>query len=299
MAALTAIPDPTLIRLPDGRDLETWVVGPDDGETLIFIHGSPGAGMPDPADVAEAIERGLRWISWSRPGYGASTPLPDRSVAHIAADAAAVLDHLGIDRAHVVGHSGGGPHAIACAALLPPRVAGAATIGGVAPYGAAGLDWFAGMGPENVHEFGETLKGREAETAAVERMGPAWRVVTGADIIAAFGGLIDVVDAGSLTSAYGEFLAAECRHALSQSYEGWIDDDLAFAKPWGVDLAAVQPPVHIWQGAHDRMVPFGHGQWLAAHVSSACPHLFAEHGHLSLVVDSFGAILDELVAPAR
>jgi pimeloyl-ACP methyl ester carboxylesterase len=290
--------DPILIRLPDGRDLETWALGPADARPLIFIHGSPGAGLPDPAAVEVALERGWRWVSWSRPGYATSTPQPGRIVASLAADAGAVLDHLGIDRASVVGHSGGGPHAIACAGLLPDRIEAAATIGGVAPYPAEGLDWLAGMGPENVEEFNETLKGPDAERAMVERIGEPFRTVTGADIIAAFGGLIDEVDAGALTSAYGEFVAAEFRHALSHGYEGWIEDDLAFVQPWGVDLATIERPVHIWQGAHDRMVPFAHGQWLAGHVASACPHLYDEHGHLSLAVDSFGAILDELRQPA-
>ena len=289
--------DPFLIPVAGGRVLETWTVGPEDGRALIFIHGTPGAGLPDPEGAKVAVARGWRWISWSRPGYGQSTPQADRRVASIAADAAAVLDHLGVEHAYVVGHSGGGPHAIACAALLPDRILGAATIGGVAPYPADGLDWFAGMGPENIEEFGETLKGREAETAMAERVGPGWRNVTGTDIIAAFGGLIDEVDAGSLTSAYGEFVAAEIRHALSRGFEGWIDDDLLFVEPWGFDLGAIERPVHIWQGAHDRMVPYGHGQWLAAHVGSACPHLYAEHGHLSLAVDSFGEILDELATP--
>jgi len=287
---------PTLIPTPDGRVVETWVEGPADGRALIFIHGTPGAGLPDPAGVRVAADRGWRWISWSRPGYAASTRQQGRSVADIAADAAAVLDHLGIDEAYVVGHSGGGPHAIACAALLPDRILGAATIGGVAPYPADGLDWLAGMGPENVAEFNETLKGPEAERAMVERIGEPFRTVTAADIIEAFGGLIDHVDAGALTDEYGDFVAAEFRHALSRGYDGWIDDDLVFVKPWGFDLDAITVPVHIWQGAHDKMVPFAHGQWLAAHVGSACPHLFDEHGHLSLAVDSFGAILDELDA---
>ena len=289
--------EPRVLTMPDGRQLETWDVGPRDGRALIFIHGTPAAGLPDPAGVEVAAARGWRWISWSRPGYAASTPQPNRRVASIAKDAESVLDQLGIERAYAVGHSGGGPHAIALAALLPDRIDGVATIGGVAPYPAEGLDWLAGMGPENVEEFQATLEGPEAERAMVERAGEPFRNVTGADIIEAFGGLIDEVDAGSLTTSYGEFVAAEIRHGLSAGYEGWIADDLQFVQPWGFDLGAIERPVHIWQGAHDRMVPYAHGQWLAAHVASACPHLYPEHGHLSLAVESFGAILDELVAP--
>src|SRR3954470_43231 len=285
--------DPSLIPLPDGRLLETWVSGPPAGPALVFHHGSPGAGLPDPQAVAEAEERGLRWVSWSRPGYGASTPQPGRRVADVAKDAAAILDHLGVEAAYAVGHSGGGPHALACAALRPDRTIAVATIGGVAPYGADGLDFLAGMAPENVTEFNVALEGRDALTTFVEREDAAFRTVTGADIVAALGGLVDEVDAGALTDAYGAFLASEFRHGLSRGFEGWLEDDLLFVEPWGFDLATISPTVHIWQGAHDRMVPFAHGEWLAAHVGSACPHLLPEHGHLSLAVSSFGTILDE------
>jgi pimeloyl-ACP methyl ester carboxylesterase len=94
-------------------------------------------------------------------------------------------------------------------------------------------------------------------------------------------------------------MAATMREALRESYWGWFDDDMAFARPWGFDPAGISAPVHIWQGRHDRMVPYAHGEWLAAHVGGAVPHLFEDHGHLTLVVDSMGAILDALLAPDR
>jgi pimeloyl-ACP methyl ester carboxylesterase len=104
------------------------------------------------------------------------------------------------------------------------------------------------------------------------------------------------VDRASLNGEFAEWMAASMRDALRDGYWGWFDDDMAFIKPWGFDLDSLRVPVHVWQGAHDRMVPFAHGEWLAAHIPTARPHLLPEHGHLTLAVDSLPWILDELLA---
>jgi len=288
-----------LSSLPDGRRLDLFVEGAASGTPLLFHHGSPSSGLPDPAFVAALTERDLRYVSWSRPGYGESSRRAGRSVADVVGDAAAVLDHIGADRAYTLGWSGGGPHAMATAAGLPDRILGATTIGGVAPYPAEGIDWFEGMGPENIEEFGASLEGPEALIAFKERAWPVWRVVTGEEVAEALGGLIDDVDRGALTGELAEAVAAGTREGLRNNYWGWFDDDMAFNRDWGFDIGSIRVPVHIWQGAHDRMVPFVHGEWLAAHVSSACPHLLADHGHLSLVVDTMGPILDEMLTADR
>lgn len=283
------------ITVPDGRLLDLFVEGPEDGIPLIFHHGSPSSGLPDPVFVAALAERGLRYVAWSRPGYGNSTRRPGRSIADVIDDAAAVLHHIGGDRAYTLGWSGGGPHAIATAAGLSDQVIGAATVGGLAPYPADGIDWFEGMGPENIEEFGASLEGPEALIAFKEREWPVWKGVTGDDIGEAFGGLIDDVDRGSLTGEFAESVAASIREGLRPGYWGWFDDDMSFNRDWGFDIGSIRVPVHIWQGAHDRMVPFAHGEWLTGHVGGACPHLHSEHGHLSLVVDTLGPILDEMI----
>jgi pimeloyl-ACP methyl ester carboxylesterase len=246
---------------------------------------------------AALAKRRVRTIAWSRPGYGGSTRLPGRSVADVAADTAAVLDALGIEQAFVAGWSGGGPHALACAALFGDRVRATAVIAGVAPYPAEGLDWSAGMGAENIEEFGAAVEGPEALIGFKERAWPVYRAVTGAEVAAAFGDLIDDVDRGSLTSVFAEDVARSFRDGLRNGYWGWFDDDLAFVNPWGFDLAAITGPVHVWQGEHDRMVPFAHGQWLTARIPGAVPHLHPDQGHLSLVVGSFDRILGELFGP--
>jgi pimeloyl-ACP methyl ester carboxylesterase len=241
----------------------------------------------------------LRYVAYSRPGYGSSTRRPGRSIGDGADDAAIVLDHVGAGTAVTAGWSGGGPHALASAALLPDRIRAAATIAGVAPYPADGIDFLEGMGKENIEEFNAALEGPEALIPFKERARAMWSGVTAEDVAESFGDLVDDVDRGALTGDFAAWMAAVFRAALRESYWGWFDDDMAVIRPWGFDLGAIRVPVHIWQGRHDRMVPFAHGPWLASHVPGAVPHLFEDEGHLSLGVTRFGDILDELVASGR
>jgi pimeloyl-ACP methyl ester carboxylesterase len=283
------------LRLPDGRRLDVYVAGPEDGIPLLFHHGTPGAGLPFAPFVHTLFERGLRLASYSRAGYGSSTRRPDRAVVDVVEDMAAVLDAIGADRCYVLGWSGGGPHALACAAQLR-GVISAATIGGVAPYAADGLDWLDGMGAENIEEFGAAVAGSRQLTTYLDREARELAVVTPEAVADAFGDLIDEVDRGALTGPFAAWSADLFHEALRPGAGGWFDDDRAFTTPWGFDLDEIAVPTFIWQGAHDRMVPFAHGEWLAAHIPGARPRLFAEHGHLSLAVDSLPRIVDELLS---
>jgi len=289
---------PTQLTLSDGRSLDVYLAGPQTGTPLLFHIGTPGAGIPFAPFVESLSERGLRYVSFSRPGYGSSTRRAGRDVADVVEDSAAVLDAIGAERCYVIGWSGGGPHALACAARLPGVVA-VATIGGVAPYPADGLDWTAGMGAENVEEFEAALAGPTELIAFKERAAPVFRAVTPDEVADAFGDLIDDVDRGSLTGAFAIWMAEQFHEALRVGYWGWFDDDLAFAKPWGFSLDEVSVPAFVWQGAHDRMVPYAHGEWLVDHIPSARPRLLPEHGHLSLALDSVPWILDDLLTEGR
>ena len=292
---------PTLqLSLSDGRSLDVFLDGPETGTPLVYHMGTPSAGGPTFAPLVDALaERGLRFVSWSRPGYGSSTRQAGRSVADVVDDTLAVLDAIGAERCHVIGWSGGGPHALACAALMPERVINVATIGSVAPYPAEGLDWTAGMGAENIEEFGAALAGAEQLITFKERVAPLFRDVIAEDVADSFGDLIDDVDRGSLTGAFSVWMADVTHEALRTGYWGWFDDDMAFMRPWGFLLDEIRVPVFVWQGGHDRMVPFAHGEWLAAHIPTALPRLFPEHGHLTLAVDSIPRIVDELVSVDR
>ncbi|TQS44036.1 alpha/beta fold hydrolase [Cryptosporangium phraense] len=284
----------TILSLPDGRSLEYLVDGPADGLPLVLHNGTPSAASLYPPIVTAAARHGLRVVTTSRPGYAGSTPQPGRTVASVAADVTALLDALGADRFLTVGWSGGGPHALACATLLPGRCAAAATIAGVAPYDAEGLDWSAGMGAENVEEFGAAVAGPEPLSAYLESQVPALAGVRGDQVAAALGDLVSEVDTNALTDAFADYTAGMFRAAVSSGIAGWRDDDLAFVRDWGFDLADVETPVAIWQGAQDRMVPFDHGRWLAAHVPGATVHLDEAEGHLSLVITAFDDIVADL-----
>jgi pimeloyl-ACP methyl ester carboxylesterase len=285
--------DRTTVRLPDRGDLEVLRHGAPDAFPLVFQCGTPNA--PDEFPLLfEAVDaRGWQLIALARPGYAGSSRQEGRSVADAAGDVAAVLDAFGLDRFVTLGWSGGGPHALACAALLPDRCRAAVSLAGVAPYDAEGLEFLAGMGEENVEEFSRAARSRADLEAMLEQWGGAMATVTGDQVVEMLGDLVDDVDARALTGDLAETMARMIRRALSSGIAGWVDDDLAFVKPWGFDLGAIAVPASIWQGARDRMVPFAHGEWLAAHIPSARVHLYEDEGHISLA-SQLPRILEDL-----
>jgi len=288
-----------IVTVPDGRKIDVLMAGPADGLPLVLHEGTPVGLVLYPPTVRAAQARGLRVIVAARPGYEGSTPRPGRRVADVAGDTAAVLDKLGADTFVTVGWSGGGPHTLACAAALPWRCLAAASVAGVAPYQAKGLDWLAGMGPENVDEFGAAAAGEAVLTQFLHRAAAALGTVTGADVAQALGGLVIAADQAALTGAFADYVAAALRASMNTGIAGWRDDDLAFVKDWGFPLdpapGAPAAPVAIWQGDQDKMVPFGHGQWLAASIPGARAHLLPGEGHLSLTISSLDRILDDLL----
>ncbi len=284
----------TDLKLPDGRTLELLVAG-SKGMPLVFHNGTPCGAAPFTPLIEAAAARGLRTIIYSRPGYAGSTAKPGRSVADAAADVAHILATLGATKFLTVGWSGGGPHALACAALLPDRCVAAATVGSVAPYNVEGLDWLAGMGPGNIKEYTAAARGEAALTALLEVAAPKSANVQGSEVAAALGGLVSDVDKASLTGEFAEFVAATFRAGVSKGIAGWRDDDLAFVRSWGFNLARVRSPITIWQGDQDRAVPYAHGVWLANHIPGASAHLESGEGHFSLAVGSLNRIVDDLL----
>jgi pimeloyl-ACP methyl ester carboxylesterase len=320
---MTAVDDATaaddvelrLLTLPDGRTLEVhlshWSTttttptgsgaprGPrdasDEPPVLVDLHGTPSWGKTSRSTREAAAARGIRVLAPTRPGYSRSDPRPGRSVADVAADLSAVLDALGVGRIVVIGASGGGPHALATAALLGDRVAGVASISGVGPYGAPDLDFLAGMGQENVDEFGAALSGEAGLRTYLEAARPELVGMSAEAIVEVWSSILPPVDRALITGELAADLVESINEALAPGIEGWLEDDLAFVRDWGFDLTDVRCPVSVWQGGVDLMVPPAHGAWLAGHLRGARAHLLPDEGHLSIALGRIGDILDELL----
>jgi pimeloyl-ACP methyl ester carboxylesterase len=292
------MPDRRQIRARDGRLLDVELSGPEDGRPVIFHTGTPSAGSIFEALVELGAERGLRHISYSRPGYGGSERHPGRSVADCVGDVGAIADELGIERFLTVGSSGGGPHALACAALMSDRTLAAATLGGVAPFDAQGLDWLDGMGEENLAEFAAVEAGEEPLLRFLQNELDGLESASPSELAASMGDLLSAVDRDSLSGDFAEHMTQATAAAVERGPWGWLDDDLAMMRPWGFDLSGIEVPVTIWQGGEDRFVPFAHGEWLAGNVSGASARLLPAEGHLSLLIGSYGGVLDDLLERA-
>jgi pimeloyl-ACP methyl ester carboxylesterase len=266
------------ITLPGGRRLEVHELGDPDGFPVVAHHGTPGAGHL----YARWQTPGVRLIGYDRAGYGGSDRDRGRPVAAVAADVLTLADELGLERFATWGLSGGGPHALACAALCGERVVAAASLAGVAPWGAEGLDWHAGMGEDNVKEFDLVLAGEDALRPAVVRDRDDLLGSTAEQLRDVFATLLGEADRRVLTGGLAAYLHAITLHGLENGPDGWIDDDLAFVSPWGFALESIACPVLIVQGGDDRFVPKAHGEWLAAHVPGCEAWIDDENGHLTL-----------------
>jgi pimeloyl-ACP methyl ester carboxylesterase len=268
------------LELSDGRTLhyyDTRDAGDDGRAGIFWLHGTPNVGPPPEPLFAAAARTGLRWVSYDRPGYGGSGPHPGRDVASAAADVAAVADALGIGRFAVLGHSGGGPHALACGALLPGRVLAVVSVSAPAPADARGLDWLAGWSPSGVAEQRAARGGRAALEAYLPTAEFDPETFTPGDYAALDGGW----------SWFGDVVGPAVEHGR----EGMVEDLLASARGWGFALPDRTVPVLILHGAADRMVPPAHGEWLAAHCRGAELRLIAGAGHIT-VLDSAPAALE-------
>jgi pimeloyl-ACP methyl ester carboxylesterase len=279
----------------DGRALEVVLAGPAEGVPLIFFHGTPGAAGPFEQLVDAGAERGIRHVAYSRPGYSRSDRHPGRSVADCVADVVAIADALGYERFYCAGGSGGGPHSIACAALVPERVIAAAAIATPAPVDAEGLDWTVGMGDKNVEEYSMARLGGGAFQEYLEREAEAVNGASPAELLQVWRGLFCHADSLALSGRYAEHAVRQTGRSLAAGIWGWFDDDVAFVSDWGFELDAVSLPVYIWHGGQDQFIPIAHGEWLAQHVSGARARLRPASGHLSITLTTYGEILDALL----
>ena len=268
----------SLLKLSDGRSLDYITNDSDSKSAILFHHGTPS----DCTLWQKWFKgiTGVKAIAASRPGYGLSDRRRGRTVAADMDDQSQLLDFFGIEKFISIGWSGGGPHAINMS--RERRSVGAITLAGVGEWGNSDLDFLQGMGPENHEEFGAALAGEASIEEWMIKNTPAFKNVTGGDLITSFGGLIGEADKKALTPEVAEQDAASFRRSLSVSYYGWQDDDLAFVQPFGFELAKISKPILVWQGDDDFMVPKSHSEWLAKHIPTAKLNFVPGHGHISL-----------------
>jgi pimeloyl-ACP methyl ester carboxylesterase len=242
------------VRTADGRRLSIQSSGDPDGRPVFILHGTPGSRLGPHPRSAVLHRLGVQLISFDRPGYGGSDRLAGRRVADAAADVLAIADACGLERFSVVGRSGGGPHALACAALLPERVTKAAVLVGLAPHGADGLDWFDGMTQSNVIEHAAAANGYEDIVAHTKAVAGEVRANPASLITRLQAELPDPDRRVVADPAIRSMLTETYAEALRTSDYGWIDDALAFCLPWGFDPASVTvlPDILRWLSAGRR-----------------------------------------------
>lgn len=283
------------VMVDDGRQLEVVVGGSRTGLPLVLHVGTPAAAAPFPLFEQAAAARGLRAVMYSRPGYGASTRQPGRRAAASAEDTRAVLDEIDANEFVAIGWSGGGPHALACGAFLADRCRAVATAGGVAP-NEDGFDWSAGMGTSNVEGFLRAVEGGAEYERQLEASAAVLRNIQARQLAQQFASLLTAPDRKALEGPIADFIAVSYRRAMLQGPAGWYDDEATMLRiGWGFHLADVAVPVHVWQGRHDLMTPPAHADWLSDHMPNAEQHLLETEGHVSLVANGMGEIIDSLL----
>jgi pimeloyl-ACP methyl ester carboxylesterase len=270
------------VHTPDGRTLAVEDCADPAGRPVLVHAGTPNSRHLYGPNVQDAAARGLRLVSYDRPGYGGSSPQPGRSVADCADDVRAICAELGIDRLVTWGISGGGPHVLACAALLPDLVTAVAALASLAPYGAEGLDYFAGMGQENVDDFRLFLSDEAAARAKTDKDREELLAASAADEAKAIASLLTPTDAAAFSGELGEYLHSSAQDGLAPGSQGWWDDN-CMLRPWGFHLSDITVPVLLLHGRQDMFVPFGHGEWLAAHIPGVEARLTDDDGHLTLL----------------
>lgn len=273
-----------------GRLLSFETAGDPKGYPVFLLHGTPGSRVGPRLRANELHKLGIRLISYDRPGYGESDRLEGRAVRHAAADVEAIADRLKLAQFSVLGRSGGGPHALACAALLPGRVASAAALVSIAPPDAEGLDWYDGMVQSNIDAYEAASEALEDGSAAcLDRL--KGNLASNADAIRADpGSLLTWLTPGMpavdrLVVRHGGIrglLLANYEASAVRSTFGWLDDVLSFRRDWGFEPGKiVEVPTLLWHGEDDTFSPVGHFHWLVDRIPAATPQLKRKAAHFA------------------
>ncbi|HEY7048769.1 MAG TPA: alpha/beta hydrolase [Jatrophihabitantaceae bacterium] len=282
------------IESDGGRRLRLEIAG--DGPRVIVAQvGSPNAGVLYDRWVSDAARRGLTLIAYDRPGYGGSSAQPGRGVADCVADLRAISRAIGFERCAVWGFSGGGPHALAGAALGSDLVAAAATIGSPAPWDAQGLDYLAGMSAETRQDLELFESDRPEWEQRGRRQAEELLAATAGELADLWSAGASPPDIATLDTEFGIWLHSAVQAAVAPGADGWMADDIAiFHSSWGFDVSSIAVPVKVWHGRDDRFVPYQHGCWLADTIPGAQAELRDHDGHLTVVANRIGDVHDWL-----
>jgi pimeloyl-ACP methyl ester carboxylesterase len=271
-----------IIELPDGRELCFSENGDPEGTPVLAFHGTPGSRghLLYPAADSIAKSLGVRLIAPDRPGYGHSTFQPGRRLTDWPYDVAAVADHLGVDRFAVIGHSGGGPHALVCAATLHDRVARAAIVGGIGPM----------VNPEVAEAMMRSNRIVFSLARRSERVVRPMTALTGyvvshyPDRAVAF--MMKQLPASDVEvlrrPEVMEIFTTDARRTSATAPRAAAQDMSLFANPWDFDLSQIAVPVDFWQGRDDRTVPPSHAKLQADQIPHSSLHELAGEGHFLL-----------------
>jgi pimeloyl-ACP methyl ester carboxylesterase len=275
------------LETPDGRTLAYAIWGDPDGYPVLGLHGTPGSRVERWPHEELYADLGVCYVTHDRAGYAKSDRRRGRRVADEVDDVRALADELGFDRFGVTGASGGGPHALACAALLPDRVERTVCVVGVAPFGSPGLEydaWVAGQDPENIKEFGWALAGEDVLVAELTKTSEevVARVAVDPSTVLGDFDLSEADRAQLATPERVQIIRESVAELAAGEIFGWVDDDLAITKPWGFDVSEITVPVLVRYGLTDVLVPPAHGEWLAANVPGCLVKIDGVAGHLGV-----------------
>jgi pimeloyl-ACP methyl ester carboxylesterase len=270
------------------------IAGEPNGKPILFHPGEPMSRHLYGGWIADAEKKGIRLIGYDRPGYGGSTAHPGYTVASGAHDVRAIAEALGHGKLGIWGISGGGPYALACAALLPDLAVAVAAVASIAPYGVEGFDYFSGMGESNVESLQLFFSDPEAARRDVREGREEILAATPEQFAELVKSLLSPVDAEALTEDLARWLTETNKVAVSAGDQGWWDDGVAHLTSWGFELRDIQVPVKIWHGRQDRFVPVQHGEWLAANIPGAEADISDRDGHLTMI-NRIGEIHDWLL----
>jgi pimeloyl-ACP methyl ester carboxylesterase len=267
------------------------------GQPMFFLHGSPGCRLNRHPDATLWPSLGLHVVTIDRPGYGDSTALSGRRVRHAAGDVAAVADALGLGRFLVVGSSGGGPHALACAAELGDRVLACAAVASAAPLLAGEVEDLIGLNRESLRILAE-----HGRPGMVDFLGPL-RDDFLADPVGALGAQLADAPAADIEWNQREDVQAVRREAILEALrpgvQGWVDDSVSiFGDDWDVDLGRVRCPVRFWHSDDDKNGPLVAIQRLVESVPGATLTIWSGEGH-SAPARNMDQVLSDLLDTVR